>query len=180
MSKDRARIQILSALMSYPTINQKDWESDFIGKGAQIGDLVSLNSAPPSKWYVSWVRDINVKEESYLLESIDDGALCWWSNVGFHIYNRDRVKEFGSTWQWDDKQFTFNDRWHKIFRRNNAHMIRPLYPVFGEDGTVTLDVYIRFGIRDFSNKKTFPNWKKLTMKTMDEFYKDCERKYEAP
>jgi hypothetical protein len=179
MSRDRARISILSELLSFPTVNQKDWHSfSFSNTDICEGDLVSLYSAPASKWYVSWVREVDENNgwPRYLLESIDDGSLCWWVNVGINVYSRERVRE-RPAWQWDDKQFAFNDRWNKVAKRNDAYIVLPMPPVFRDDGSVTLDVRIRFGMVDFSCPETFSNWKKLTMKQMDAYYKKCENEY---
>ena len=177
MSKDNARISILSELMAFPTINQKDWLGSFDGK-AQVGDLVSLCSAPASKWYLSWVREIKPAKHDtgYLLESIDDGELCWWSNVGLNVYDRERVKERPS-WRWDDAQFAFSTRWRKVCKKYGAYIVLPCSPEFGDGNSVTLDVRIRHNFNDYSNPRTFPNWKKLTMKAMGEYYRECEKEY---
>ena len=45
MGNTRARLMILSELMSFPTINNKYWRSDFGDDKPQVGDLVSLTSA---------------------------------------------------------------------------------------------------------------------------------------
>jgi hypothetical protein len=173
MDYTKSKIEILSSLLSFPTINQKNWESDFQSKPIE-GDLVSMSSAPASKWYLSWV--IEIKKEStnneYLLKSIEDGSLCWWSNVGFNIYNREIVNE-RSTWKWSDQQFDFNTRWEKACKRNDAFIVLPASPKFNEDGSVILDVRIRLEMKDFSNPKTFPNWKKLTIKMMESYYLEC-------
>jgi hypothetical protein len=176
MSKDRARISILSELMAFPTINQKDWLSTFEGK-VVTGDLVSLNSAPASKWYLSWVREINPNNgcPKYLLESVDDGDLCWWGNVRLNIYSRERVRE-RPTWQWSDRQFKLYDQWLRVGKRNDAYIVLPCLPEF-KDETVTLDCRIRFGLSDFSMPKTFPDWKKLKVREMDAYYKECKNRY---
>lgn len=177
MSKDRARLSILSSLLAFPTINQKDWQGGLFSE-ARVGDLVSLCSAPVSKWYLSWVKEVGGTKgyPKYLLESIDDGELCWWENVGLNVYSRERVAE-RPTWRWDDKQFAFNSRWCKACKRNGAYMILPCLPVFNEDGSVMLDVRIRHGFNKFSDPQTFPNWKKLTIKEMEVFYLGCCAKY---
>lgn len=172
-------MSILSELLSFPMISQNDWMRK-IGKTNVIkGDLVSLTSAPSSKWYLSWVRDYehNNGNPKYLLESIDDGELCWWENVGINIYSRERVNE-RPTWQWDDRQFAFYDKWLKVcYKWNDAYIVLPVLPIFNEDGSVKLDVRVRFSLSEFSNPKTWPNWKKLYMKEMDAYYKESFEKY---
>lgn len=181
MAKNRAKILILSEILSFPTISGKNWRSDLSCRtDLQIGDLVSLSSAPPTKWFLSWLREVDPNNgwPKYLLESIEDGELCWWENVGLNIYSRERVTDRPS-WKWDDKQFEFNDRWHKVCRNNDAYIVLPCQPVFHDDGSVLLDVRIRFQISDYRNPKTFPNWKKVTMKLMDSYYNESVKEYEA-
>jgi len=179
MSKSHARILILSELLSFPTINQKDWDSGLFNE-AKTGDLVSLSAAPSTKWYLSWVREVDKDngDPRYLLESIDDGELCWWSNVSLNIYSRERVKD-RPMWQWDDKQSDFFKRWLKVGKRNDAYIVLPDLPVFGENNKVTLNVRIRFKLSAFSNPKTFDNWKKLTMREMGYYYQESEKAYKA-
>lgn len=181
MSRERARISILSEMLSYPAARFRDWTNSMFSDSDVIeGDLVSLSSAPDTKWYLSWVReyDPNNGWPKYLLESIEDGELCWWENVGINIYNRERVAE-RPTWKWDDDQFAFNDRWKRVcYKRHDAYIILPMLPVFnGND--VTLAVRTRFGLSDYHSPRTFSNWKKLTMKAMSGFYQECEQGYEA-
>lgn len=181
-SRSRSRVQILSRLLSSPQFDEKDWQSDLFDTKAEIGDLVSLTSAPPTKWYLSWVIDVEKHESrfstKYLLESIEDGSLCWWENIGFNVYNRQKTKE-NITWKWDDKQFAFNDRWRKACNRNDAYIVLPKLPSFNEGNSVTLDVRIRFGLKDFSHPRTFDNWKKLTIKEMEKYYLECVEKYNS-
>ena len=171
---NRARISILSEMLSFPTVHGKDWTTDTFSSARPVaGDLVSMSSAPDSKWYLSWVVEIkNMSGGSqYLLKSIEDGSLCWWSNVWINIYNRERVADRHS-WKWNDAQFAFNDRWMKVARENDAYIVLPVYAVFNGD-EVTLNVRVRFGWSDYHNPRTFPNWRKVTMKQMDEYYKEC-------
>lgn len=179
--KTRAKFHILNEVLSFPTIRNKDWTSDsFQERLPQKGDLVALSSAPPSKWYLSWLRDLAEENgmPKYLLESIEDGELCWWSNVGISFYNRERVAN-NPQWQWSDAQFAFRDRWGKVARKTGNRMVVPAEPVFGGDGGVTLNVRIRFGISDYSNPKTFPNWKKVSVKIMDAYYKSSIAEYDS-
>lgn len=179
--KTKAKISILSELLSYPTIRGKDWISDW-KVVPQEGDLVSLHSCPDSKWYLSWVVEYNHNggNPSYLLESIEDGDLCLWSNVGITIYDREKASQRPS-WRWTDAQFSFKDKWHKVFKKHDAYIILPRKIVFNNDGSVDLDVRVRFNLNDFSNPKTFPDWKKLKLKDLEEYYLDSvdkESKYQ--
>lgn len=178
MGREKAKLEILSELLSYPTVSQKDWQSDF-STDVQVGDLVSLNSAPVSKWFLSWVKKIDKTSSRfstrYLLESVEDGELCWWSNVGFNIYNRKRVSE-RPKWKWDDKQHAFFSRWFKSCKRHDSYIVLPVLPEFHDDYSVTLNVRIRFGFTNFQNPKIFDNWKKLNMKDMEKYYLECVTK----
>jgi len=176
MNKVRARLSILNELLRNPAVRGEDWEHDIFGEQVQVGDLISLSFAPINKWYVSWIKDIKKESDgTYLLESIEDQELRWWSNVSISVFNREIVKE-RSSWRWDDKQFEFYDRWLKVGKRNGAYMLRPGLPIFtGKD--VILNVRVAFSLTAFSNPKTFSNWKKLPMKEMDEYYKECDLKW---
>ena len=179
MSKYQAKINILSELLSFPTVRGKDWASVYGDNKAFVGDLVSLSSAPPSKWYLSWVRnyDPNNGWPKYLLESIEDGELCWWENVGINVYSRERVKE-NPQWQWNDKQYALSYRWYKVCRKNEVYPVKACQPKFNDDGSVELDVRIHiFHQSDFHNPQIFPDHKKLTVRAMTRYYLDSATKY---
>lgn len=181
MTKHRARIAILSEVLSFPTIRNKDWTSCHLDTAPQVGDLVAMSSAPATKYYLSWLHeyDPNNGWPKYLLESIDDGELCWWENIGLSYYNRERIANMAS-WKWDDEQYAFDDRWKKVcYKKNDAYIVLPCQPSFMPDGSVWLDVRIRFGLDDYRNPVHFPNWKKVTMKMMDEYYKASSAEYHA-
>ena len=181
MSKTRARLAILSELLAFPTVTASRWDVGFADSRIQKGDLISICSGPPSKWFVSWLIDYEVRDDGfthYLLESIDDGELCWWTNVGINIYDRERVREH-PTWKWTDKQFAFKNRWDKVcYRQNDAYIVLPLHPIF-RGNSVELGVRVRFGIREFSNPIVFEDWKRLTNKRMGEYYRECVSMYES-
>lgn len=180
----RARILILSDLLSYPCVKNINWESNtFTNVQAAKGDLVALGSAPASKWYLSWVEDVDIKKDDrfstrYLLRSIEDGELCWWCNISLTKFNRSRIQE-RPQYRWTDKQFEFNDRWNKVFKRQDAYIIRPKLPVFHPDKAVTLNVRIMGAFNDFSYPKTFEKWPKLTIKKMTEYYLEAEKIYHS-
>ena len=140
------------------------------------GDLVAPQSAPTSKFYLSWLRKIEVRDGGwthYLLESIEDGELCWWHNVGIDHLERDVVAEHPS-WRWTDRQYAFKDRWWRVcYKEKDAHMTLPIYPEFGEDYSVTLGTRARYGFTDHAPRKTFPDWRKLTKAQMAAFYDEC-------
>lgn len=163
MSREKSRLAILNTLLAFPTVSQKDWTGD-LSESPKPGDLVSLNCAAPSKWYLSWVHDTEERNgwTHTLLESIEDGELSWWHNVGFSIYNRERVAN-NPQWRWDDKQWAFWSRWRKACRKHDAYIMLPVIPSFGEGNSVTLDVRIRHSLNRYRNPRTFDNWKKTTI-----------------
>lgn len=172
-NKNRARLAILNRLLSFPTIGQFKWEGSIFAK-PKIGDLVSLQSAPDSKWYLSWVVEIEFREggwNRWLLESIEDNTLCWWENVGFSIYKKEEL-DLHPEWRWTDKQFELRDRWHRVFAKQDAYLTRPGKFEFTEDGGLTVGVRERhdFGEDQFFYAKTFPDWKKVTIGQLTEFY----------
>lgn len=172
-SREKARIQILSRLFSYPTISNKDWESDLMGNNPQVGDLVSLSACGPNKWYLSWVvdyREIHAGWPEYLLESIEDGALCWWSNVGYSIYSREKVAE-NPHWRWTDRQHQFNQRWLTHCKKaHDAYIVLPCTASFDER-KVRLSLRIRFGFtKGFEHSASFEDFRKVTKAMMSEFY----------
>lgn len=142
-----------------------------------IGALCRLLSAPTSKYYLAWL--IEIKDEgglgpNYLLKSIEDGSLCWWTNVAISWLPLKTSNNYGM-WKWTDKQFEFYDRWLRACRKGDDFLTKPLLPTFNEDGSVTL------GTREYMNgldgkggympKKSFPNWKKVTFAEMLAFFK---------
>lgn len=180
--KSKARIQILSRVCSFPEIRSKDWTCDMtVNDEVRVGDLVAMSSAPASKWYLSWVLEIkpDLYGGNFLLESIDDGSLCWWTNIGLSWYDREKVRD-NPHWRWTDKQFAFQARWWKVaYKWNDAYIMLPFWPVFDDNGAVTIGVRMRHSLSDFRKTITFPNWKKVLMKDMDEFYKASWNEYES-
>lgn len=168
--KYRAKIDILGEIMQFPSVNK--WVSSYSDNDIRIGDLVAMNCVANTKYYLSWLREIDHNDgwTKYLLESVEDGSMGWWSNVGISYYDRDIVAN-RPQWKWSDDQFIFSDRWNRVCRKNDAYIVLPRMAVFSEGGEVTLDVRIRFGLNDYHNPVTFDNWKKVTMKMMDEYYK---------
>lgn len=127
---NKARTLILSDVLSFyitrdwgdrktPSINgftPADWSG---GVQPQPGDLVILSSAPATKWTIGWLRaiDSNNGYTRYLIESLEDGEACWWSNVGLSLMPRDQIRE---RYRWSDKQFAFNARWMRLFKTANG------------------------------------------------------------
>lgn len=112
----------------------------------------------------------------YLLESIEDGALCWWGNVSVNPYNQETVNKFPQ-WRWTDEQFAFSERWQRACKRRDAYMVLPMLPVFHDDGSVTLGCRLRYeglpGREWRPQPKKFDNWKKLKVKDMLAYYDEA-------
>jgi hypothetical protein len=177
--KYRAKLSILSELLSYVNIRDRFWTSCPFDEGFQIGDLVSLLGAPISEYYVSWLHEIDINNgfKRYLLESIETNELCWWGNIGLDYYDRERVNA-NPSWKWTDRQFELNDRWFKVcYKKHKAYQLLPCQLEFNNN-KVTLNVRVRFHETDFSNPKKFDNWKKVTIKMMDEYFLESHQKYE--
>lgn len=137
------------------------------------GDLVAPKSAPSTKWYLSWLISKQWPEghacEQYTLESIEDGELCDWSNIGLIYYDRSQVKSHPE-WRWTDEQHEFNDRWKKVcYKDRDAYIYLPTQAVFDGDA-VTLGNRTRYGFDDSRPSKRFERWKSVTKKQMLEFY----------
>lgn len=184
--KNRSRILILSHLAQFSLLRRFGdrvygglAEMAFSAEGESIpGDLVALQSAPPSKWYLGWLVSKQWlqghADQTFTIESIEDGELCDWSNVGVIHYNRSTVAEHPS-WRWSDEQHEFNDRWHKICRtERDAYIYLPTQADFRpDDSGVTLGVRVRFGLREERSLRSFSDWTTLTDSEMLAFYDEA-------
>lgn len=186
MEKNIARIQILNYIVTRcKSINYGDgknlggFNNNYFfpnypsGEPPIPGDLVCLTSASPSEWYLSWYLELIPQSDYYsnihVLESIETGKVCNWRNVGFDILCRDVVKQYPE-WRWTDKQYAFKDRWFRAcYKKRAAFMTLPKSPIFHDGGGVTIGTRKRHGLGGEFNLK-FPNWKKVLVKDMLEFY----------
>lgn len=114
----------------------------FSGPGAQIGDLVRLDSMSNSEFRLGWYlesRSLNGYEE-HLIQSAKTGKQCWWSNVGLSYLNRKTLSHHPE-WRWIDEQHKFNDRWiGACHEYHDAYIWRATWAVFNEDGSVSIGV----------------------------------------
>ena len=190
-TKSRARLEILNYIThfclsrNYGDGINRGGVSAFRGvwgdEPAKVGDLVALQSSPVSKWYLSWLVEIDKSQHDsrYLLESIEDGSLCWWENVGIEYFEREELVNHPN-WRWTDKQFAFKDRWWRVcYKEKDAYIVLPLYPVFGEGFSVTIGTRTRFGFDDHQPMRTFDDWRKVTKKMMADCYDECAAEREA-
>lgn len=143
---------------------------------AQPGDLVLLESVRGwTKWNIGWLRstDLNNGWPIHLIESLEDGELCNWSNVGIAFLPRDELTSHPS-WQWNDKQHAFAERWNRVcFKDKDAYITLPVPPIFGGGYEVTLGTRTRFGLDDARPTRTYPDWRKVTKSMMAQCYDDC-------
>lgn len=185
---NRARIEILNYILSFSTNHYYgqekkgytntsiDIEKAFRGgystdKRPPIGSLVVLLAAPFTKYYLSWY--IQCEEGGlggrFLLKSIEDGSLCWWTNVAFKWYPLEESNKHPQ-WKWSDKQFEFWDRWRRACKRRDAYITLGVMPQFTDDGGVILATRERYDLSPYKAERKFDNWKKVKFKDMLEFY----------
>jgi hypothetical protein len=188
--KKRARIELLSWIAQFDLRTRHSDGTTYAGlkdggfRFADIcrpGDLVALQSAPTSKWYLAWCHEVKVEKYGniYVLESIEDGEICNWSNVGIRVYDRAEVDRFPS-WRWTDAQFAFKDRWNNVcYKEKNAYITLPTGPDFGEGFSVTLGTRTRFSMDEHRPERTFHDWRRVTKKMMGAFYDECVSEREA-
>lgn len=138
------------------------------GKKAVAGDLVLMQSAPASKWRLSWLVE-RVGGDLYLCASVIDRELCNWSNVRVAYLHRPTLKQHPE-WRWDDDQFAFDDRWMKACKRHDPYIYRPLSADFGDDGVATIGVRCRFSRDAAYTTVQVPNWRKITQRDMAGIY----------
>jgi len=190
--KLRARQQVLHYVLSFCITRQyQDAEAPkgvrrypgstgfFIEGGpegkAQAGDLVILSSAPATKWTIGWLHEpdetTNPGWPRYLIESLDDGELCWWQNVGLYLFPRDEIQP---QWRWTDAQHAFADLWSEVcYKDRDAYVIRPVQPTFGDGHAVTLGTRTSHGFDDIRPTRTFADWRAITRDQMGECYDSC-------
>lgn len=184
-TREKARIEILNHVIQLFT---KVWYGDNRGivmadqsfhhcdNKPPIGSIVKLFCAPDTKWYLSWVRD--KKGEQYLLESIEDGEKCWWSNVGYFYIPLETIDRF-PTWKFTDRQHLFKDKWFRACKRCYEYTKAPMLPKFLDNGNVILPVRQKF-IDKGVIEKEFKNWKSLKSMDMQAFFKSVDFKDVEP
>jgi hypothetical protein len=140
----------------------------------RVGDLVLLSSVGVTKWQLGWLVDTREREQGwpeYLIESIEDGELGWWGNVGIAYLQRRCLQD---DWRWTDRQWAFRDRWWKVcYKERGAYIVRPLAPQFGDGFEVILGTRTSHGFDDIMPQRAFPDWRKVTKAAMAQCYDDC-------
>jgi len=149
-TKDRARLEIMNYVVQFLTnswygenrgIVMEDQSFHHCNNNPPTGSIVKLFCAPDTKWYLSWV--IDKRQDEVLLESIEDGQRCWWSNVGYFNIPLETIEK-RPTWKYTDRQFTFKDKWFRACKRSYEYGKAPLLPQFLDNGNVVLGVRRKF------------------------------------
>lgn len=191
--KSIARLEILNYMFKFCLSRRYNGESKNVGGHdndyfvpyfscgmlPQKGDLVALSSvSTTTEWYLSWYLDFmpgcDCFSNVHVLESIDNGNLCNWSNVSFYVMNRDIVDK-NPQWKWTDKQFEFKKRWFKTCNKNTDYITSPCLPVFGDRFKVVLSTRKKYGFGDGA-QHVFNDWRKVTIKDMVNFYDSSKLK----
>jgi hypothetical protein len=146
----------------------------FSKSAVKPGDLVLLTSAHADKWRLSWLVEM-LPNEIYRCESLIDGELADWSNVGISYFHRPTVEQHPN-WKWTDAQHEFSDRWFEAARKCDEYMWRPCLPDFQEDGSVVVGVRMRHGMGDSPRPTiTLHRWKALTERMLINRFRALEK-----
>jgi hypothetical protein len=136
------------------------------------GDLIRLESCPASKWRLSWLKQVEPLaggDKRYLCQSIVDGELCWWSNVGVSYFHRLTTSRHPE-WRWNDEQHAFRAKWIKACKRHDPYIYLPIDPDFNADGSAVVGTRVRHGIGTERPTRIVQNWKRATLKALGEHY----------
>lgn len=189
---NRARTEILHFVLSFCMTYEWEPEKQYGRRSASIhgfapsgydsshpvqpGDLVILQSAPATKWTIGWLKKIDEADHRrYLIESLEDGELCWWGNVGIMFLPRNLISP---RWRWTDKQFKFQKKWHRAYHKHGDD--KPNQCVFHEDGSATIGTrgYWDFALdgdtRPPPIERRLPDWQKTTVPMLVEHIKSME------
>ncbi len=152
-------------------------------RSPRIGDLIRLNAIRNDfKWRLSWLVETRPAkgcgDTEYLLQSIVDGQLCWWSNVGIDYFHRQTLAQ-NPSWRWSDEQHAFCDRWFKACARHDPYHYRPVAPDFSSDGSATIGTRSRFDFDGHRATRGVPNWRKITLKAMADLYLGMVEEHKA-
>lgn len=148
---------------------------DIVNSGARPGDLVVLQSAPSSKWTIGWLRGTErdpADGSRHLIESLDDGELCWWSNVGIVYLDREVVATHPE-WRWTDPQWALADRWKETVGRKGDPLIRYTHPEYGEGNSVRIGTYVSHVDQPIIEMRDFPDWRRITKKALAATIASC-------
>ncbi len=179
-AKKRSRLLILSWLAAFSLAHRHrsgdDWpplrgHAFRPNDHPPVGALVALTSARlPNEWYLAWV--LEARDDKHLLESIETGRLCWWSNVGFLVYEGTPRPE----WRWTDRQHAFNNKWMRCGRLDDGYMHCPLPVEFGDGWAATVGTRLRWGIDDeIRPKRTVADWRKAKVSDLRALHAECVR-----
>ena len=159
---------------SYKSAGHHGFTSCFGETQPQIGDLVIPTATPITQWTLSWLLDISDTRKTYtpdyLLQSVETGEICNWSNVGIKYFDRTVLRKHPE-WTWSDRQFAFNDRWKKTcYKKHKANFYIPAMPKFGPEHQVTLGVLTKLSYHGRQKTRTFEDWRKVTINIMSETF----------
>ena len=164
---DRARLAVLSHVCAFSLQQEISGRAYPTGSGSRfdleltpvVGDLVALTSAAiGTAFYLAWVEAVAEDGRTHTLRSVDDGAVCDWSNVGFMVFDRAVLAE-KPHWRWSDEQYAFNDRWMEAFHGAFLYEThrRRIVRFDGDGCTITTE---RAGSGE-GFERSFPSWRDL-------------------
>lgn len=152
---------------------QQSTEGDDWKQLPPIGSLVRIQCAPTTKYYLGWLMEIKDDDSrfsmQYLIKSIEDGSLCWWTNISIDFFSYETTAKF-PIWKWDDDQYSFRDKWHRALnQKRDAYIYLPSETTF-DGNKVTLRVRKRYGMDERTFERVYENYNKVKVADMLSFY----------
>lgn len=134
-----------------------------LGRKPVAGDLVMLQSAPPSVWHLSFYLE-DMGDGYHLVESLKTGEKCRWGNVGFIVLDREKTGLYECV-EWSDAQFALEAKFEKACRRGDFFLNIPY--ISGWDGECVLfTMRTRYSFDELRTELAPLPWKKVTLKAL--------------
>ena len=139
---------------------------------SEVGQLVSICSAPNSIWGFSWVEEVqNTSRGEYCLRAVGTDQLCDWTNISLCPFKKDRY-EHRDDLKWWPNQYDFWIKTRKAYFKAgiDKYDFSLTYPKFLDNGKAEIGFrcHIFSGEREPPKPVGIENFEKVTIKSIQE------------
>lgn len=149
----------------------------------EVGQLVTICSAPNSIWGFSWVEEVGSHAyDEYCLRAVGTDQLCNWTNVALAPFLRDRYEDRDDL-KWWPNQYDFWVKLQKAYikAKIDQYDFSLAYPKFLDEKTAE----VRFRCHIFRGEQQPPNpieiqgFEKATVKFLQESILRVDQEWKA-